>query len=282
MKTGILAMFAGVVTLAAIQIAEAAPLPSDTGAKQEAATPHRKKRARLSPEQQMARFGGFVEAAYSGRRVYFIDAQRRVPAAVAEWIARQVGIALSLPTRVVRPESAGGDNVPTAIRLAREAGGDVGAAVAVVDVPDMPTLLVAPEDGWAQVNLAALARDTPAAEVLEARLKKELWRAFILVFGGGNSQFEGDVMRPICSPRDLDAHDALVSSPEPFNTVMSGAKARGVTPIRRTTYLSACREGWAPPPTNEFQKVIWEKVNAEKERGPTNPLTIPPPKKDAK
>ena len=279
MKTGILAVFAGVVALVAIQVAEAAPPPPDAGAKQEATAPRRKKRARLSPEQQMARFGGFVEAAYSGKRVYFVDAQKRVSAAVAEWIARQVGIALSLPTRVVRPESAGGSNVPTAIRLAGEAGGDVGAAVAVVDVPDMPTLLVAPEDGWVQVNVAALAKDAPAAEVLEARLKKELWRAFILVLGGGNSQFEGDVMRPIGSLGDLDAHPTLVSSPEPFNAVLSGAKARGIVQIRRTTYLNACREGWAPPPTNEFQKAIWEKARSDKERGPTNPITIPPPKK---
>ena len=271
----------GVMALAAMQLSEAAMPPTpNADVKPEASTQRRRKRMRLSPEQQMARFGGFVEPAYNGQRVYFVDAQKRVPAAATEWIAKQVGIALSLPARVVCKEmSAPGGDIATAMRFAKEAADDVGAVVSAVDTPGMPTLLVVPEDGWAQVNVAALAQDTPAADVLEARLKKELWRAFILVFGGGNSQNEGDVMRPICSLRDLDAHEALVSSPEPFNTVMSGAKARGITPLPRTTYLHACREGWAPPPTNDLQKAIWEKVKAEKERGPTNPITIPPPKK---
>ena len=51
----------------------------------------------------------------------------------------------------------------------------------------------------------------------------------------------------------------------------------GITPYRRTTYREACQEGWAPQPTNDVQKAIWEQVKADKERGPTNPITIPPP-----
>ena len=43
------------------------------------------------------------------------------------------------------------------------------------------------------------------------------------------------------------------------------------------TYRTACREGWAPPPTNQFQRAIWERALSDKERGPTNPITIPPP-----
>jgi hypothetical protein len=34
-----------------------------------------------------------------------------------------------------------------------------------------------------------------------------------------------------------------------------------------------------PAHTNEYQKAIWEQVKADKERGPTNPLKIPPPPK---
>ena len=68
-----------------------------------------------------------------------------------------------------------------------------------------------------------------------------------------------------------------MSSPEPFNAVLTAAKARAITPVPRTTYRRACYEGWAPAPTNEFQKAIWEKVKADRERGPTTPITIPPP-----
>jgi len=50
-----------------------------------------------------------------------------------------------------------------------------------------------------------------------------------------------------------------------------------VTPCIRATYRRACHLGWAPPPTNDVQRAIWEKIKAEKERGPTKPITIPPP-----
>jgi hypothetical protein len=56
-------------------------------------------------------------------------------------------------------------------------------------------------------------------------------------------------------------------------------KSLGVTPAEMTTYRKACREGWAPAPTNDIQKAIWEQVKADKERGPTNPLKISMPKR---
>ena len=229
----------------------------------------RRRRKPLTPEQQMEKFGGFVEPAYGGKYLYFVDSQGRIPAEAVEWVAGQVRIALSLPTRIER--NAKGPQGPAALPP------DAGGMITVVDIEGEPSLLVAPDNGWARVNVAALASDGVSAEVLEARFKKELWRAFVILFGGGNSFNDFDVMRPIRAPKDLDACKALVSSPEPFNAVLTGAKAAGITPVRRTTYLNAVRLGWAPAPTNEFQKAIWERVKADKERGPTNPITIHPP-----
>ena len=37
--------------------------------------------------------------------------------------------------------------------------------------------------------------------------------------------------------------------------------------------------GLGSPTTNEFQKTIWEQAKADGGRGPTNPITIQPPKK---
>jgi hypothetical protein len=53
----------------------------------------------------------------------------------------------------------------------------------------------------------------------------------------------------------------------------------GIERAERMTYEVACREGFAPAPTNDIQKAIWERIKADKERGPTNPLKIPMPKK---
>ena len=36
----------------------------------------------------------------------------------------------------------------------------------------------------------------------------------------------------------------------------------GFSPAAVATYLTACSEGWAPAPTNDVQKAIWEKVHA--------------------
>lgn len=262
-----------VVPLAAVQSAPPPP-PAPVGAMATdvSGTPQQRRRKRkpLTPEQQMEKFGGFVEPAYSGKFLYFMDSQGRIPAEAVEWVAGQVRIALSLPTRIER--NATEKQVPAALPP------DAGGMITVVDIEGEPSLLVAPDNGWARVNVAALTSDGVSAEVLEARFKKELWRAFVILFGGGNSLNDFDVMRPIRAPKDLDACKTLVSSPECFNAVLTGAKAAGITPVRRTTYLNAVRLGWAPAPTNEFQKAIWERVRADKERGPTNPITIPPPK----
>lgn len=53
----------------------------------------------------------------------------------------------------------------------------------------------------------------------------------------------------------------------------------GFLPAMVATYRTACREGWAPPPSNDVQRAIWERALSDKERGPTNPITIPPPGK---
>ena len=46
----------------------------------------------------------------------------------------------------------------------------------------------------------------------------------------------------------------------------------GITPWYQTTYHKAVEEGWAPAPTNEYQKAIWDKVHAM----PTAPIKIKP------
>ena len=44
----------------------------------------------------------------------------------------------------------------------------------------------------------------------------------------------------------------------------------GVTPAQMSTYLAACKQGWAPAPTNDVQKAIWDKVHAV----PATPMKI--------
>ena len=61
----------------------------------------------------------------------------------------------------------------------------------------------------------------------------------------------------------------------PYDKVISAQKflkSRGYAPLIRAPYAKACREGWAPAPTNDIQKAIWDKVHAM----PTAPIKIKP------
>ena len=55
-----------------------------------------------------------------------------------------------------------------------------------------------------------------------------------------------------------------------IDSIRINMKARGMTPTRIASYKKACQEGWAPAPTNDVQKAIWEKVHAV----PATPMKI--------
>lgn len=64
--------------------------------------------------------------------------------------------------------------------------------------------------------------------------------------------------------------------PQVMGTAMSQAKAMGIGLVRRTTYRTACEEGWAPPPADEFQKAVAERVAAKKAAATNAPAATPP------
>ncbi len=154
---------------------------------------------------------------------------------------------------------------------------DANVLIVVVDDPFLPSLLTAPEDRWAFINVSRIAADNPAEDVLSNRIGKELWRTlgFLLTRDGFN---DDSVMDPIQDSVALDAlkYDSLMQ--EEVVRIKITLAAMGVMPWETATYKDAVEEGWAPPPTNDIQKAIWEKFHAEKERGPSHPITIQPPK----
>jgi len=133
------------------------------------------------------------------------------------------------------------------------------------------TMVCAPESHWAIVNVAAVTKDARTPVYAAARTRKELLRAFMCAAGAMDSQFEGSMMCPIKSAKDLDK----VIEDLPFDAIMRAAnsmKSAGVTPLQTTTYKKACEEGWAPKPTTDYQQAIWDAVHA----APTAPIVIKP------
>ena len=218
------------------------------------------------PGINIAQEGGLVTKPQTGRVLRIADSQDRVRASVAEDVAKDIELMLRIPVEC----AAAPVDAPSASIL----DGRTGAVVQLVDRPGEPSLLVAPEAGWAVVNIAALAADTPTSKTLRNRAAKELWRAAAYVLGAADSTSQPCLMREIHKPSDLDALITDRPSPEPFNKMMDGAESYGIERFYTVTYRKACEEGWAPSPTNDVQRAIWEQVSADKERGPTNTRPI--------
>ena len=143
-------------------------------------------------------------------------------------------------------------------------------ALFIIDDPKMPMSLISPESKWGMMNLAPLLQDSPSEITLKMRMVKQLIRISTITFGGGVSQYKGSPLQPVFSVKDLDATEGssfTIDAKLPFSRNLG---ALGITQDRKVTYRRACQEGWAPAPTNEFQKAIWEKEHAV----PKNPMKI--------
>lgn len=217
---------------------------------------------------QMKRFGGMVRQPRSAKgKVLILNAQKRVASKdltkAVEEIDRRTHTAVEVADSGVKELDAVAEAV-------KSAGGKVG--IALLDRPGLPALITVPEESWAVVNIAKLAEDAPKQDALNARVRKEILRAFGLVGGAAFMCLDPIVMRPdVRTPADLDV---LVKN-ECYGIDAGRAFERnlphtGITPWRVVPYALACQEGWAPAPTNEFQKAIWDKARAL----PTNPIKI--------
>ena len=144
----------------------------------------------------------------------------------------------------------------------------VNAAVFIVDDPSIPvTILTAPETRWCFLNVAALAADKPDDKKLLSRTRRELWRAVGFMLGN-DSVAEVCVMKAVNSLKELDELGAEAPSSGPLILVSRRLRAIGVEPFTRATYSRALREGWAPMPTNELQRAVYDRwMEQKKESG---------------
>lgn len=224
--------------------------------------------------QRIRNEGGLVEAPYTGKVIRILNLQKRPVAAAVETYRESVYGLFSF--KVEASDAAAAPSVGESIRANR---GNAGLVIALTEEAGDDRLVIAPENGWAVVNVAALAADGPAADALDRRLVRELWRATCHALGAANSMYPECVMKSVVSLKDLD--ELLISAPCPeiYEKMREGASRFGIGSVYRVTYQKACIEGYAKPPTNDLQKAIWDAAHDAKERGPANALQIVPPKK---
>jgi hypothetical protein len=138
----------------------------------------------------------------------------------------------------------------------------------LIDDASLPTLLSAPEDGWAFVNVAKLGRnDDP---FFESRVTKEISRGFAILCGAFMSQYANPLVSCITKPEQLDAIEKATLPFDSLIRIPTYLDGYGISPYEPYSYMDACQEGFAPAPTNEVQQAIWDKVHAI----PSNPMKI--------
>lgn len=207
-----------------------------------------------------ARTGGIIMSSAQGPSIKIVSVQNKIPLTALALTAGEMRNVLHLPI-VVEEGKESKDAQACAASLLK--GTNVAAVIVVHDSQTLPSLLIAPEERWALVNVAKLGEGV-SRDILSMRLEKELWRAFGYVMGAANTSVENCVLKPVFKPSDLDSLKGTSLAPLTQATILGQAGMLGIQRPRPTTYRKACEEGWAPMPTNSVQKAIWEEVKAKK------------------
>lgn len=233
-------------------------------------TPEQKAAAKADRNLKMLkRDGGIIEIPGSCKGfIAFVNTQKRVADFDGGKISRLFGRNFHYDIRF-----SNSDPVTPATAEAQRAKLKANIAVFVVDDPALGTMLTAPEERWAIVNVARLAIGEPSAATLTARVRKEVLRAIAYLTAG--SSYETTLVNAISKPSDLDniAHERY-----PVDVTMrmhSYLTSSGVTRRSYDTYRNAIASGYDVAPTNQYQKAIWEEVH----KLPTDPLPLVKPKK---
>jgi len=144
---------------------------------------------------------------------------------------------------------------------------NVDVAVFLVDDPALPMSLVAVEEKWAIINISKVIEKGVEKSVNDKRLQREFSRTFKALFAGAEKAKD---RMAVAKSADLDQ---ITSDPIDAQTlfgIINGLHSYGLVPPRTVPYRRACKEGWAPAPTNDVQKAIWKEVHEM----PSKPIKI--------
>lgn len=130
--------------------------------------------------------------------------------------------------------------------------------IKIIDDANAPLVLVAPEDHWAQINVARLDDGQVSQKILASRIRKHMLRAFAFLAGG--SQNEAPLFTALRTPKQLDY---AKETGFPIDVIMRTLRylgAMGLKPTERTSYRAVLEDGYDVAPTNDYQKAIYESV----------------------
>ena len=227
-------------------------------------------------EKMMRKLGGFIEKPGAQKGLVLIfNAQREVSdEPIRKMIEKLAGISLiNFQYQAMDPAAVTGCDWRTTLK-----GKGATAAVFIVYDDKSAPLLVSPDEEWAVVNVKRLESDLNAdgkKRFLASRTCKQVLRAFALMSGSASRWGKTSVGSALAIDQLDDRADMLPM--DQIQQLSDYLGKRGVTHKATVSYRKALMEGWAPSPTNDVQKKLWDKVHEL----PSNPIKIKyDPKRD--
>ena len=213
------------------------------------------------PPAKMAEFiaktGGMIDPPPGGKALVLLDAREKDSSTLSNLLfAAELQLSICCEERDIKL-AATDDPVKIAFETRKNGAG---AGVLFYEREGCPVLTAFPEDAVTLVNLQPL--QDPTYNVYRRRLVKEFWRSVALTIGGyGNQMQMMSALQAAFSVKDLDEIPGVSLSPIQINAIQNAKGKLSIFGKKSVPYSKACREGWAPPPTNDVQRALYNRFN---------------------
>ena len=220
-----------------------------------------------------AKTGGLVPPPEYAKHLLFLDARKEnIPD-----LAKFTGPAERMLSIAIETQNATLSDEASPQKTAFDAkSGKAGAVILLYERAGDPTETAFLQDGVMLVNMANLKIED--SKTLSRRFATEFWRSIGFVMGAYSSTAQmGSSLQALYSPHDYASLKGAGLAPMQVAAISANKSKLGIFSRSMVPYSRACREGWAPFPTNAVQRAFWEKFHAI----PDKPITIEfDPKKD--
>lgn len=220
-----------------------------------------------------ARTGGLVPPPAYAKALLIFDARAKDVPELGKFVRpaeRMLSIAIDTRRIELSPEAS-----PQRVAFSAKTG-KAGAVILLYERANDPTETAFLQDGVMLVNMENLKCYDPNR--YSRRFATEFWRSIGFTLGAYVASAQmGSSMQGIFSVNDFDLLKGAGLAPMQIAAIAANKPKFGIFSRNGVPYIRACREGWAPPPTNDAQRAIWKKTH----QIPDKPITIEfDPKKD--
>ena len=208
--------------------------------------------------KRIADAGGLVQVS-GGGKVVVLNCQSTTPELQFVEDAKRIGREIKTTVEVRSTNCL--FSVASAKKLVERSGGN--AVIFITDDSALPMSLVALEERWGVVNVAAMKVDGPSQEKINSRVHKMFLRVVCNVLGASTSHYATSPLQPVSSLSDLDKVIGDTLTFDSVGAMLIHMPKIGISRIKYMSFRKACYEGIAPAPANDLQRKIADEVRRE-------------------